>query len=138
MHWQLKLLSESLINANDVIKKTNDGVFKTSLKGRYIDINDRLAFIYGFDSKQEMMAYFKDIGSELYVEEGRRSEFQKLMSLNGRVDDFESQVRRKDGSRIRFDDNAVVLLNNQLQPIGTRIFGPVTRELRNERFMKIV
>ena len=47
-------------------------------------------------------------------------------------------VRRSDGSAIRFDGNAAVLLNNQLQPIGTRIFGPVTRELRNEKFMKIV
>ena len=47
-------------------------------------------------------------------------------------------VRRPDGSLIRFDSNAAVLLTNQLQPVGTRIFGPVTRELRSERFMKIV
>lgn len=47
-------------------------------------------------------------------------------------------VRRPDGSLIRFDNNAVVLLNAQLQPIGTRIFGPVTRELRGENFMKII
>jgi len=47
-------------------------------------------------------------------------------------------VRRPDGSIIRFDSNAAVLLNNQKQPIGTRIFGPVTRELRNEQFMKII
>jgi large subunit ribosomal protein L14 len=47
-------------------------------------------------------------------------------------------VRRVDGSLIRFDKNAAVLLNNQLQPLGTRIFGPVTRELRSERFMKII
>ncbi|MEJ2480301.1 MAG: 50S ribosomal protein L14 [Acidihalobacter sp.] len=47
-------------------------------------------------------------------------------------------VRRPDGSKIRFDGNAAVLLNSQLQPIGTRIFGPVTRELRSERFMKII
>jgi large subunit ribosomal protein L14 len=47
-------------------------------------------------------------------------------------------VRRPDGSVIRFDGNAAVLLNSQLQPIGTRIFGPVTRELRGERFMKII
>ena len=47
-------------------------------------------------------------------------------------------VRRPDGSVIRFDRNAAVLLTNQMQPIGTRIFGPVTRELRRERFMKIV
>jgi large subunit ribosomal protein L14 len=47
-------------------------------------------------------------------------------------------IKRPDGSVIRFDSNAVVLLNNNLQPIGTRIFGPVTRELRSETFMKIV
>ncbi|MEN9433841.1 MAG: hypothetical protein RLZZ422_1430 [Pseudomonadota bacterium] len=47
-------------------------------------------------------------------------------------------VRRPDGSVIRFDSNAAVILNNKLEPIGTRIFGPVTRELRGERFMKII
>ena len=47
-------------------------------------------------------------------------------------------VRRPDGSLIRFDRNAAVLLNPQNQPIGTRIFGPVTRELRSERFMRII
>ena len=47
-------------------------------------------------------------------------------------------VRRGDGSLIRFDNNAAVLLNAQYQPGGTRIFGPVTRELRSERFMRII
>ena len=47
-------------------------------------------------------------------------------------------VRRADGSLVRFDHNAAVLLNNKMEPIGTRIFGPVTRELRGDRFMKIV
>ena len=47
-------------------------------------------------------------------------------------------VRRADGSIIRFDGNAAVLLNNKQEPIGTRIFGPVTRELRTEKFIKIV
>ena len=47
-------------------------------------------------------------------------------------------VRRPDGSLIKFDRNAAVLLNNKGEPIGTRIFGPVTRELRTEKFMKIV
>ncbi|MCS6819169.1 MAG: 50S ribosomal protein L14 [Chitinophagales bacterium] len=47
-------------------------------------------------------------------------------------------LRRKDGSYIRFDDNAVVLLNNQDEPRGTRIFGPVARELRDKGYMKII
>ncbi|MCJ7462232.1 50S ribosomal protein L14 [Candidatus Palibaumannia cicadellinicola] len=47
-------------------------------------------------------------------------------------------VRRPDGSIVRFDGNACVLLNNNEQPIGTRVFGPITRELRIEKFMKII
>lgn len=47
-------------------------------------------------------------------------------------------VRRNDGTEIRFDTNAAVLINNQGEPIGTRIFGPVTRELRAKNFMKII
>lgn len=48
------------------------------------------------------------------------------------------EVRRQDGSYIKFDGNAAVLINNQNEPIGTRIFGPVARELRARRFMKII
>tara|TARA_B000000441_G_C21604638_1_gene267938 strand:+ start:104 stop:484 length:381 start_codon:yes stop_codon:yes gene_type:complete len=48
------------------------------------------------------------------------------------------ELRRPDGSYIRFDDNAAVLINKENQPVGTRIFGPVARELRNKGFMKIV
>jgi large subunit ribosomal protein L14 len=48
------------------------------------------------------------------------------------------EIRRKDGSAIRFDSNAAVLISPQNEPVGTRIFGPVTRELRSRRFMKII
>ena len=48
------------------------------------------------------------------------------------------EIRRSDGSAIRFDKNAAVLINKQQEPIGTRIFGPVTRELRAKKFMKII
>lgn len=48
------------------------------------------------------------------------------------------EVKRDDGSYIRFDDNSAVLLNNQNEPVGTRIFGPVARELRGKKFMKII
>lgn len=57
--------------------------------------------------------------------------------LNAVVVRTKKGVRRQDGSLIRFDHNAAVLLNNQLEPVGTRIFGPVTRELR-DKFMKII
>ena len=49
-----------------------------------------------------------------------------------------NKLRRPDGSAIRFDENAAVLINSQKQPIGTRVFGPVSRELRSEQFMRII
>ncbi len=67
-----------------------------------------------------------------------RGKVKKGEVMNAVVVRTRKGVRRIDGSVIRFDTNAVVLLNAQMQPIGTRIFGPVTRELRTEKFMKIV
>ena len=67
-----------------------------------------------------------------------RGKVRKGEVLNAVVVRTARGVRRPDGSLIRFDRNAAVLLNSQLQPIGTRIFGPVTRELRTVRFMKII
>lgn len=67
-----------------------------------------------------------------------RGKVRKGEVLNAVVVRTAHGVRRGDGSSIRFDRNAAVLLNNQMQPIGTRVFGPVTRELRSEKFMKII
>ena len=63
---------------------------------------------------------------------------QKGQVMNAVVVRTRKGVRRGDGSLIKFDENAAVLLNQQNQPVGTRIFGPVTRELRTENFMRIV
>jgi len=67
-----------------------------------------------------------------------RGKVKKGEVLNAVIVRTKKGVRRADGSSIRFDENAVVLLNAQLQPIGTRVFGPITRELRGENFMKII
>lgn len=67
-----------------------------------------------------------------------RGKVKKGEVLNAVIVRTKKGVRRPDGSLIRFDENAVVLLNAQMQPIGTRIFGPITRELRGENFMKII
>ena len=67
-----------------------------------------------------------------------RGRVKKGDVMNAVVVRTKKGVRRPDGSAIRFDVNSAVMLNANLQPIGTRIFGPVTRELRNEKFMKIV
>ena len=67
-----------------------------------------------------------------------RGKVKKGQVMNAVVVRTKKGVRRPDGSLIRFDGNAAVLLNPSNQPIGTRIFGPVTRELRGEQFMKII
>ena len=63
----------------------------------------------------------------------RKGEIVKAVVVRTR-----KEIRRPDGTYIRFDDNACVIINDQLQPRGTRIFGPVGRELRDKRFMRIV
>jgi large subunit ribosomal protein L14 len=67
-----------------------------------------------------------------------RGRVRKGQVMNAVVVRTKKGIRRTDGSLIKFDQNAAVLLNQQLQPIGTRIFGPVTRELRTENFMRII
>ena len=67
-----------------------------------------------------------------------QSKIKKGSVMNALIVRTKSGVRRPDGSKIGFDENAVVLLNNTRDPIATRIFGPVTRELRKAKFMKIV
>ena len=67
-----------------------------------------------------------------------RGKVKKGEVLNAVIVRTRKGIRSPDGSLIRFDENAVVLLNTQMQPIGTRIFGPVTRELRGDNFMKII
>ena len=67
-----------------------------------------------------------------------RGRVRKGQVMNAVVVRTRRGVRRADGSLIRFDQNAAVLLTAGLQPVGTRIFGPVTRELRTERFMRII
>lgn len=83
-------------------------------------------------------AYVGDVIKVSVKEAAPGGRVKKGEVLNAVVVRTTHGVRRADGSIIKFDDNAAVLLNAKLEPIGTRIFGPVTRELRTEKFMKIV
>lgn len=83
-------------------------------------------------------AHIGDVIKVTVKEASPRGKVKKGSVHNAVVVRTAKGVRRRDGSVLRFDDNAVVLLNNTQQPIGTRIFGPVTRELRGDKFMKII
>ncbi len=83
-------------------------------------------------------AHIGDIIKVTVKEAIPRGKVKKGQVMNAVVVRTRKGVRRPDGSLIKFDGNAAVLLNASNQPIGTRIFGPVTRELRGEQFMKII
>ena len=82
-----------------------EGIFQTTPDGRYMLANMALARIYGYNSPQELLDSLTDIGERLYVEDGRREEFVKLMRERDTITGFESQIYRKDGSVIWISEN---------------------------------
>jgi len=82
-----------------------EGIFQTTPEGRYLLANMALARIYGYNTPQELMESVTDIGRRLYVEEGRRDEFVRLMQEHGTIAGFESRIYRKDGSIIWISEN---------------------------------
>ena len=109
----------------------------------YLDIADnsgarRVMCIKVLGGSKRRYAGVGDIIKVTVKEAIPRGRVKKGQVLDAVVVRTRKGVRRPDGSLIRFDGNAAVLLNAQKQPIGTRIFGPVTRELRNDKLMRIV
>ena len=109
----------------------------------YLDIADnsgarRVMCIKVLGGSKRRYAGIGDVIKVTVKEAIPRGRVKKGQVLDAVVVRTRKGVRRSDGSLIRFDGNAAVLLNASRQPIGTRIFGPVTRELRNEKFMRIV
>ena len=109
----------------------------------YLDIADnsgarRVMCIKVLGGSKRRYAGIGDVIKVTVKEAIPRGRVKKGQVLDAVVVRTRKGVRRADGSLIKFDGNAAVLLNPQKQPIGTRIFGPVTRELRNDNFMKIV
>ena len=93
----------------DIFENANIGIFQTTPEGRYIRVNPALAEMYGYTDVEEMLSALTDIEHQLYVEEGRREAFQTALLEHGEVENFESQVRRKDGSAIWISETARVI-----------------------------
>jgi large subunit ribosomal protein L14 len=109
----------------------------------YLDVADnsgarRVMCIKVLGGSKRRYARVGDIIKVTVKEAIPRGKVKKGQVMNAVVVRTKQGGRRPDGSKIKFDDNAAVILNAQNAPIGTRIFGPVTRELRSERFMKII
>ena len=104
---------EALANAESrfrsIFENTVEGIYQTSVEGRYISANPALARIYGYESPDELMSSLAAAGRSLYVDATRRADFERLMREVGSVTQFESQAHRRDGSVIWISENARVV-----------------------------
>jgi PAS domain S-box-containing protein len=89
-----------------IYENVSEGIFQTTPEGRYLGVNDTLANIYGYESAAELTSAVRDITHQLYVDDHRRNEFARLMAQHDVISDFESEIYRKDGSRIWISENA--------------------------------
>jgi sigma-B regulation protein RsbU (phosphoserine phosphatase) len=104
-HRMDRALLEAEEKYHSVFDHLVEGIFQTTPDGRYLMANAALARIYGYDTPEELMQGLTDISHRLYVQEGRRDEFVRLMQENDVLTGFESQVFRKDGSVIWISEN---------------------------------
>jgi sigma-B regulation protein RsbU (phosphoserine phosphatase) len=104
-HRMDRALEEAEEKYHSVFDNLVEGIFQTTPEGHYIMANAALARLYGYDSPEDLIATLTDISRSLYVEEGRRDEFIRLMQENDVLAAFESEVRRKDGSQIWISEN---------------------------------
>src|SRR5690606_35086803 len=98
-------LRQAQENYRSIYENTLEGIFQTTMEGKYLTANPGLARIYGYESPEELMKSMLDIAANLYVKPGRREEFIRLMRWHQIVTNFESQVFRKDGRVIWISEN---------------------------------
>ena len=89
-----------------IFENATEGIFQTTPEGKYLSANPALARMYGYDSPKELLADLTNISRQLYVEPDRRRKFTVAMRRDGRIQDFESQIYRRDGSVIWISENA--------------------------------
>ncbi|WP_300158423.1 EAL domain-containing protein [Solidesulfovibrio sp.] len=100
-----------------IFENAVEGIFQTTPEGRYLEVNGTLARIYGFDSVPEMTEHFRDIKNQLYVDPARRDDFVRELAANDQVRDFESEIRKKDGTVIWISENARVVRDAAGRPL---------------------
>ena len=109
----LDALAHSELRYRHIFEYASEGIFQTTREGRYLAANPALARLYGYATPDELMADLSDIESRLYVDPERRRSFRHLMAMHGEVINFESEVRRRDGSCIWISENAHTVLGPQ-------------------------
>ncbi|WP_234085691.1 GGDEF domain-containing phosphodiesterase [Azonexus sp. R2A61] len=106
-------LADAELRYRSIFEDSVVGMFQTSIDGHYLAANLALAQLYGYESPSELMAGLSDIAGNLYVDPERREAFKQLIREHGRVTEFESEVYRRDGSRIWISEHAHVVYSPQ-------------------------
>jgi sigma-B regulation protein RsbU (phosphoserine phosphatase) len=112
-HRMDRALLEAEEKYHGVFDHLVEGIFQTTPEGRYLMANAALARIYGYDTPEELINSLTDISRRLYVEEGRRDEFVRLMQEHDVITGFESRIFRKDGSIIWISENCRAIRDNK-------------------------
>ncbi len=105
----LEALEAAELRYRNIFEHASEGIFQSTREGRYLAANPALARLYGYDDAPQLMADLADIERRLYVQPDRRDEFLTLIEKDGEVLNFESEVYRRDGSRIWISENAHVV-----------------------------
>jgi diguanylate cyclase (GGDEF)-like protein/PAS domain S-box-containing protein len=109
----LESLEQAELRYRNIFENASEGIFQSTREGRYLAANPALARLYGYDSPTELIADLSDLDRRLYVDGSRREDFRLLMEAHGEVLNFESEVFRRDGSRIWISENAHVVRSPQ-------------------------
>jgi diguanylate cyclase (GGDEF)-like protein/PAS domain S-box-containing protein len=112
-----KLAEQAVVEAErryrGIFDNAIEGIFRTSADGQIIEANPALAQICGFDSVDEFVKFYRDIGTQIYVDPERRAKFKHLVSVRGSVSGFESQIHRKNGDVIWVSENARAVIDDK-------------------------
>lgn len=101
----------------DIYHNAIEGIYQTTLTGQYISVNPALAHLYGYGSPEELVSHLTDIGHQLYVDAGRRLEFQQALAQTGSITGFEAEIYVRDGSTIWISETARLVKSGDGQPL---------------------
>ena len=114
---QLNVKQIALESYRDTFQHAIEGRFRTTIEGRWIEVNQALAQICGCDSPEELVSHLTDLNTQFYIEPGRRAGFVRTMRQEGRVSDFKSEVRRRDGKTVWIAEFARVVADENGAPL---------------------
>lgn len=106
-------LEHAELRYRHIFEHASEGIFQTTPEGRYLAANPALAKLYGYASPDELIAGLSELDRRLYVDPGRRDVFRRLMETHGELRNFESEVYRRDGSRIWISENAHIVRDGE-------------------------